>query len=266
MLMLAECYIEIGADINSGVTLIMTCVTVQCMAVNYPLMLDQDLARAAEKRKAYRTRWRAIQVFDLNRWGISKQVLSTSIRRSGRSLSSTSMCWLRSRLPREMRTLLWLRMWQMNGIDNSNCPMITATVMVETIQGMNHSYHSMKRKTVFGFLWLLFTMTFVIADSADLLLSSRAMAVPGKVAAGFRHKVGNQSMDIDAHLAQDHFFLVDGRNFLTDDKVDSLNWGSTFWPALSPTGTGRLPPAIDNEPYTVNPGKDRGLNRKLYRA
>jgi len=46
-------------------------------------------------------------------------------------------------------------------------------------------------------------------------------------------------------------FLVDGRNFLTDDKVDSLNWGSTFWPSPQSDWDWPPPAAIDNEPYTV---------------
>src|SRR5882757_3732250 len=111
----------------------------------------------------------------------------------------------------------------------------------------------MKRKNIFGFPWLLFTMTFVIADSAVSTAQQQGRwAVPEKVAAGFRIKVGNQSMDIDAHLGgRITSFLVDGRNFLTDDKVDSLNWGSTFWPSPQSDWDWPPPAAIDNEPYTV---------------
>ena len=78
LLMLAECYIELGTDINSGVTLINTVRNrPSVMAVNYPLTLTQGLARDALRRERHielageQSRW-----FDLARWGISKQVLS----------------------------------------------------------------------------------------------------------------------------------------------------------------------------------------------
>ena len=124
----------------------------------------------------------------------------------------------------------------------------------------------MKRKTVFP--WLLFTMTFLIAGSAVSTAQQQGRwAVPertrsvkddkgdkrsGKDDAIFRIKVGNQCMEIDAHLGgRITSFLVDGRNFLTDDKVDSLNWGSTFWPSPQSDWDWPPPAAIDNEPYTA---------------
>jgi len=60
-------------------------------------------------------------------------------------------------------------------------------------------------------------------------------------------------MEIDPHLGgRITSLIVDGRNFLTDDKVDSLNWGSTFWPSPQSDWNWPPPAAIDNEPYTVS--------------
>jgi hypothetical protein len=68
----------------------------------------------------------------------------------------------------------------------------------------------------------------------------------------FHIKVGNQSMEINANLGgRITSFLVDGRNFLTDARVDSLNWGSTFWPSPQSDWNWPPPAAIDNEPYTA---------------
>jgi hypothetical protein len=84
-------------------------------------------------------------------------------------------------------------------------------------------------------------------------------AVPSKDGGTFRLQVGNQSMDIDANLgARITSFLVDGRNFLTDARVDSLNWGSTFWPSPQSDWNWPPPAAIDNEPYTASI-EERGL-------
>jgi hypothetical protein len=78
LLMLAECYIELGTDISSGIAMINDVRNrASVMAVNYPLTLSQDLARDALRRERHielageQSRW-----YDLARWGISKQVLS----------------------------------------------------------------------------------------------------------------------------------------------------------------------------------------------
>jgi len=75
---------EIGADINSGWTLINDVRNrPSVMAVNYPLTLTRPGQGGPEKRKAYRTRWRAIQVVRSQPLGYFQQVLSTELRGPG---------------------------------------------------------------------------------------------------------------------------------------------------------------------------------------
>ena len=84
-------------------------------------------------------------------------------------------------------------------------------------------------------------------------------AIPTKDGERFRLQVGNQSMNIDASLGgRITSFLIDGRNFLTDNKIDSSNWGSTFWPSPQSDWNWPPPAAIDNEPYTVTL-EERGI-------
>lgn len=79
LLMLAEAYIEQGADVPKGMSLINEVRNrPSVMAVNYPTGLSQSEARDAlrlERRielAGEQSRW-----FDLNRWGIAKEVLNT---------------------------------------------------------------------------------------------------------------------------------------------------------------------------------------------
>ena len=78
LLMLAECDIELGTDISGGLAFINDVRDrASVMAVDYPLTLTQDQARDALRRERHielageQSRW-----FDLNRWGIAKQVLN----------------------------------------------------------------------------------------------------------------------------------------------------------------------------------------------
>ncbi|KAB7530252.1 DUF4380 domain-containing protein [Flagellimonas olearia] len=64
-------------------------------------------------------------------------------------------------------------------------------------------------------------------------------------------QLGNQIMEIDPSTGGRITSLkLDGENFLTDENVDSFNWGSTFWP--SPQSDWGWPPSpeLDNKPYT----------------
>ena len=78
LLMLAESYIEQGTNVAAGLSLINEVRNrPSVMAVNYPLTLDQTAARSAlrlERRielAGEQSRW-----FDLNRWGIARDVLN----------------------------------------------------------------------------------------------------------------------------------------------------------------------------------------------
>lgn len=64
-------------------------------------------------------------------------------------------------------------------------------------------------------------------------------------------QLGNQIMEIDPSKGGRITSLkLNGENFLTDDSVDSFNWGSTFWP--SPQSDWGWPPSpeLDNMPYS----------------
>lgn len=78
LLMLAESYIEQGSNIDGAIALINEVRNrPSVMAVNYPVTLSQEDARAALRRERQmelageQSRW-----FDLNRWGIAVEVLT----------------------------------------------------------------------------------------------------------------------------------------------------------------------------------------------
>jgi len=97
-------------------------------------------------------------------------------------------------------------------------------------------------------IMLIFLCSYTLVCAAQ----QQRWAVPSKDGERFRLEVGTQSMEIDANLGgRITSFLVGGENFLTDDKVDSLNWGSTFWPSPQSDWNWPPPAAIDNEPYTA---------------
>lgn len=65
-------------------------------------------------------------------------------------------------------------------------------------------------------------------------------------------KINNTELQINpANGGRITSLLIDGVDFLTDNTVNSINWGSTFW--TSPQSQWRWPPpaALDREPYTA---------------
>lgn len=76
--------------------------------------------------------------------------------------------------------------------------------------------------------------------------------IPRKNGQYYSISVHNQVMEINPEIGGRITSLkIDGKDFLTDQTVNSFNWGSTFW--FSPQSEWNWPPSpeIDNKPYNT---------------
>ena len=80
---------------------------------------------------------------------------------------------------------------------------------------------------------------------------NRDNAIPTEIEGQYIIQIKNQKLEIDPSIGGRIVSLkLKGENFLTDDNVNSFNWGSTFW--ISPQSDWDWPPSpeLDNKPYS----------------
>jgi len=80
--------------------------------------------------------------------------------------------------------------------------------------------------------------------------TNRDNAIPVEKDGLYSINFKNKTLEIDPSVGGRIVSLkINGENFLTDDSVNSFNWGSTFW--ISPQSNWDWPPSseLDNKPY-----------------